>query len=209
MFSYEGWGRKLMLGVAMSLTPVLGPIVLMGWALDVLRNLVKGDANPLPAWTGDDFARWLGRGLGLSVAVLTFLLPVIAVLIIVYACGAIGLAVIGSDSDGFSTVYGLCMACLGFILYFLVGLGALVVFVRYASTDRLDVGLDYAKTFQLVSQNIAQLLIIVILVFIMVIAASIVGVLTLGILFLFVPVYFSLVFAYFGAQLSKQPGFTD
>ena len=209
MFSYEGWGKKLVLGVAMSLTPVLGPIVLMGWALDVLRNMAKGDANPLPAWTGDDFARWLGRGLGLSVAVLTFLLPVIVVLMIIYVCGFIGVAVIGGDSDGLSTAYGLCMACLGFILYFLVGLGALVVFVRYASTDRLDVGLDYAKTFQLVSQNIAQLLIIVILVFLLAIATVILGTLTVGILFLVMPVYFSLVLAYFGAQLSKQPGFTD
>jgi hypothetical protein len=209
MFSSEGWGKKLVLGVAMSLMPVLGPIVLMGWALDVLRNLNEGQSDPLPEWTGDDFARWLGRGIGLSVSVLTYLLPVIVVMMAIYMCGILAVAVAGGDSNGFPDALGYCFACLAFILYFLAGLGALVVFARYASTDRLDVGLDYAKTFQLVSTNIAPLLIIVILGFMMGFAGFILGILTLGIFFLIMPTYYSLVLAYFGAQLSQLPDFAE
>lgn len=209
MFSYEDGIKKLVLGIAMSLTPVLGPIVLMGWTLDVLRNLSQGQPDPLPEWTGDDFARWLGRGLGLSVAILTFLLPVIIVAMILYGCGIAAVSVAGSDSGGTNTAFGVCMACLLFILYFVIGLGALVVYVRYATTDRLDVGLDYARNFQLVSANIASLLIIVVLVLALGVVSIVAGVLTLGVLFLTLPVYFSLVIAYFGAQLSRQPDFAD
>ncbi len=209
MFSSKDWIKKLVLGVAMSLTPILGPMVLMGYALDVLRNLNQGQEDPLPDWTGDDFARWLGRGMGLSVSMLTFFLPVIIVVMVLNVCSTIVLGTIGSGSDALGTMSAFCMCCLAFILYFAVGLGALVVYVRYAATDQLDVGMDYAKTFQLVSANVAPLLIIIVLMLVLWIAYAIVGVLTLGILFLAMPIYFSLVMAYFGAQLSRQPGFED
>jgi hypothetical protein len=181
----------------------------MGWSLDVLRNLNQEEADPLPDWTGDDFARWLGRGLGLSVALLTFLLPVIVVAVILSGCGALSLAALGDDSEGAATAFGVCLFCIFFILYFVIGLGALVVYVRYAATDQLDVGLEYAKTFQLVSANIAPLLIIVLLTLMLGVASVILGFLTVGILFIILPIYYTLVMAYFGAQLSREPGFTD
>jgi len=209
MFSSKDWVKKFVIGIAMSLTPILGPMVLMGYALDVLRNLNQGQEDPLPDWTGDDFARWLGRGLGLSVSMLTFLLPVIIVVMVLNMCGTITLGVAGSGSESLGGIVGLCMCCIIFVLYFAVGLGAMVVYVRYASTDKLDVGLDYAKTFQLVSANVAPLLIIIVLMFVAAVAGAIVGLLTLGILYLVLPVYFILVMAYFGAQLSRQPDFTD
>jgi hypothetical protein len=79
--------------------------------------------------------------------------------------------------------------------------------VRYASTDRIDVGLEYGKNFQLVSANIAPLLIIVLLMLLLWIVGGIVGILTLGLLYLVLPVYSILVLANFGAQLSQQPDF--
>jgi hypothetical protein len=209
MFSSKEWIKKMVLGTAMALVPILGQFVLIGWTLDVLRNLKQKDPDPLPEWTGDDFARWLGRGLGLSVTVVTFLLPVIVIAVILWGCGAIGLSVLGGDGETLGGVVGLCMACISLILYFVIGLGALVVFVRYASTDQIDVGLEYVKNFQLVAANIAPLLIIVVLVLIMFLIGAIVGVLTLGVLFLVLPVYSYLVLAYFGAQLSEQPGFAE
>ena len=209
MFSSDNWLKKIVLGVAMSLAPILGPLVLLGWSLDVLRNLSDEAPDPIPDWTGDDFARWLGRGLGLNVALLTFFLPVLVIVILLTFCSLALGTWVGSEfaeAGGFISV---CLSCLGIILYFLVSLGAQVVFVRYASTDRLDVGLDYAQTFQLVSANIVPLLIITILLIIAAIGVALLGVLTLGIFLLVAPVYFSLIFAYFGAELSFQPGFID
>ena len=210
MFSSENWIKKFVLGIAMSLTPFLGPIILFGYALDVLRNLNQGEADPLPDWTGDDFSRWLGRGLGLTVSMLTFMLPVIAVVMILWICTGVILPLLGADFiQDLGGVFVFCMACLWLILYFVIALAGMVVMVRYASTDRLDVGLDYMKTFQLVGANIAPLLIIVVLMAILGFVSGILGFLTLGLLFLALPTYFYLVMAYFGAQLSKQPGFTD
>lgn len=208
MFSSEDWVKKLVIAIAMSLIPWLGLIVVTGYALDVLRNLNQGKADPLPEWTGDDFARWLGRGLGLSVAALTYLLPAIIVVLIIWFCGVFGMALVGGDSEGLNAAIGICLCCLLVILYFIVGLGALVVYARYASTDQLDVGLEYARTFQLVGENLAPLLIIVIVMFIVGIIAAILGIFTLGVLFLVLPAYLSLVMAYFGAELCRLPGFT-
>jgi hypothetical protein len=209
MFSSKDWPKKFVIAVAMSLIPWLGLIVVTGYALDVLRNLNQGAPDPLPDWTGDDFARWLGRGLGLTVTTLTFLLPAIIVMVAIWFCGAFGIAAVGGDSEGLSAALWLCLCCIFLIMYFVAGLGAFVVYARYASTDRLDVGLDYAKTLQLVGENIGPLLIIVISTLILGVAGVILGFLTLGILFLILPAYYSLVVAYFGAQLSRLPGFTD
>jgi hypothetical protein len=144
--------------------------------------------------------------MGLTVTALTFLLPVIAVFVVIWSCGMIGTATVFSDSNLGGTV-GLCMACLYLLMYFVAGLGALVAYVRYASTDRIDVGLEYGKNFQLVSANIAPLLIIVLLMLLLWIVGGIVGILTLGLLYLVLPVYSILVLANFGAQLSQQPDF--
>jgi hypothetical protein len=84
-----------------------------------------------------------------------------------------------------------------------------VVFVRYARTDQMDVGLDYARTFQLVSANIAPLIIIILLMFALGLATIILTGLTLGVFGLIAPIYTTLVMAYFGAQLARQPGFSD
>jgi hypothetical protein len=202
MFSQEDWVKKFVIGIAMFFIPVLGPIVLSGWALDVLRNLQQGEPDPLPEWTGDDFARWLGRGMGLSVSVLTFMLPVIAVILALFTCGAIAASQAGD-------IVFMCLSCLFLIMYAIAGLGAQVVAVRYASTDRLDVGLDYAKTFNLVMANIAPLLIIVVLMFIMGIIVAILTPLSLGLIIFFAPTYIILVMAFFGAELAKLPGFTE
>ena len=209
MFSSKDWVKKMVIAIAMSLIPWLGFIVVTGWALDVLRNLNQGAPDPLPEWTGDDFARWLGRGMGLSVAILTFLLPVIIIVMIVYFCGVISVAAVGGGSDELSAVLFVCLFCIFTILYLVVGLGALVVYARYASTDKLDVGLDYARTFQLVGANLAPLIIIIVVTFILIVVGGILGVFTLGVLFLVLPAYFSLVLAYFGAELSKLPGFSQ
>jgi hypothetical protein len=209
MFASRDWVKKLVIAVAMSLIPWLGLIVLTGYALDVLRNLNRGAPDPLPEWTGDDFSRWLGRGLGLSVAMLTYLLPAIVVFVAIWFCGAFGIAVIGSESEALNAAFAFCLFCLFLILYIIFGLGALVVYTRYASTDQMDVGLEYAKIFQLVGQYLGPLLTIVILVLIVGIAGALFGVFTLGILFMILPAYFSLVVAYFGAQLSRLPGFSQ
>ncbi len=203
MFSQEGWVRKFVIAIAMFFVPVLGPIVLTGWALDILRNLQQGAPDPLPEWTGDDFARWLGRGMGLSVAVVTFMLPAMAVIFALYACGIIVASQAGSD------IVFMCLGCVFLIVYAIVGLGAQVVAVRYASTDRLDVGLDYAQTFNLVMANIAPLLIIVVLMFVMGIVITILTPLSLGLIMFVAPTYLILVMAFFGAELSKLPGFTE
>ncbi len=210
MFSSENWIKKFVLGVAMSLTPFLGPIILVGYVLDVLRNLNQGQEDPLPEWTGDDFARWLGRGLGMTVATLTFLLPVIAVLFVLWSCLFLVLPALGANlAEKLGGVFALCMFCIWLITYLIIALGALIVMVRYASTDRLDVGLDYVKNFQLLADNIASLIIIIVLLLVLGIVGAIAGIFTLGLLFLVLPLYFALVLAYFGAQLSRQPGFVD
>ncbi len=209
MFSGRDWIKKIILGAVMGLVPILGPIILIGWTLDVLRNLNQGQPDPLPNWTGDDFARWLGRGLGLTVAILTFLLPVIVIAFIIFMLGNVLTALVGSQVEELGVILGLCMACIGIIVYLLIGLSAQVVLVRFASTDRLDVGLDYLKTFQLVGANIVPLIIIIVLLLVWGVINFILIIVTLGVFALVSPVLTLLILAYFGSQLSQQPGFAD
>lgn len=209
MFASQAWAKKLILGAVMFLIPILGPIVVMGWALDILRNLTQQQLDPLPDWTGDNFSRWLGRGLGLSVTMLTFMLPVIVVMGVLFACSALTGTLLTGDMAVVNYVLLACISCVGFILYVVILLSAQVVLVRYASTDQIDVGLDYLKTFQLVTTNIVPLLIITVILFIWGIVSALLSTLTLGLFALVVPIYSVLVLVHFGAQLSQLPEFAE
>ena len=49
MFDDEDWPKKLALASVLSLT-VVGIFPVLGWGLEVVRRVAKGDPEPLPDW---------------------------------------------------------------------------------------------------------------------------------------------------------------
>jgi hypothetical protein len=222
LFADPKWLKKLLLAAFVSVLPVLGQIILIGWLLDTLRNIRAGQPYPIPEWSGDDLARWLGRGVAAWVSVMAWILPCALVLGIIFTCGSFGLQVLtggamsavpsggqgaGSLMAGLGTVYIIvlcCFSCVAVLALIIVVLGAMVPYIRFAVTDRMDVGLDYRANFRLLFANIGPFLLILLVAFVALIVVGIVNVITLGIGTFVTTPYISLVFTYLFAGISRR-----
>ena len=63
--------------VLLVVVPVIGPIVLMGYECEIHQRLARAHPRPVPKFSFDDFAIYLGRGLAPFLASLVYSLPMI------------------------------------------------------------------------------------------------------------------------------------
>jgi hypothetical protein len=97
-----------------------------------------------------------------------------------------------------------CLACLLIVVGLIIALGALVPYVRFAATDRMDVGLEYLTNFKLLFANIGPFLLVVLVMLVAGFVMVLLQLVTCGIAsFVTVP-YLGLVFVYLAASLSRK-----
>ncbi|MEB2322430.1 MAG: DUF4013 domain-containing protein [Sorangiineae bacterium] len=61
-FSDRDWLHSVLVGTVISLIPMAGPIVLMGWQSEILQRLVREHPRPIPKLEFSDLSHYLGRG---------------------------------------------------------------------------------------------------------------------------------------------------
>lgn len=181
MFDDPDWVSKLGIGtlvvlVGMILSPVLiglaAVFVVMGYGLDVVRNVMDGKQYPLPEW--EDWGGFLVRGLKLFGVFLIWALPFIVPLIPL----GIGSAMAGSESEVANIFGGLFIAC-GACLSVLYGLFLLLIspaiYIRLARTDRFAAAFDVAKLWAITRDNLANVIIAILLIIVAGVMAAIVA----------------------------------
>ena len=67
------WIKKVLLGALISLIPLVGGFIILGWALAVTREVYQGTDNRVPDW--NDLGGYLVRGLIAAVGVFLWALP--------------------------------------------------------------------------------------------------------------------------------------
>ena len=75
-FEDKGWISKLGLGAVITLVPILN-FAWTGYVVQLIRNVMDGQQEPLPAW--DDFSKKFTEGLVLGLAGLVYSLPMMIV----------------------------------------------------------------------------------------------------------------------------------
>jgi len=123
VFQDPDWLKKVGIAAAVFLIPLVGPIILMGWGLEITRRVINNDPEPLPDWS--DFSGLLQKGLRAFVVSLAYMLPVILILICGQIANAVAIAGLSnSDSDTAGIVITIvvsCMMCLVSILAIAAG----------------------------------------------------------------------------------------
>lgn len=79
-FDDQEWTPKLLITVVISLIPIVN-FAALGWALDLIKNMMAGVQNPMPDWNdiGDQFVqRWIA-GLLLAVGIFIYYLPLLII----------------------------------------------------------------------------------------------------------------------------------
>lgn len=91
-FSYitkdREWVKKVLIGGLLSLIPIVGSLIVNGFMMRIMRNVVHNDPDPLPEW--DNIGGDLTNGFLGAVGVIIWMLPIIIILICVQLFGAVG-----------------------------------------------------------------------------------------------------------------------
>jgi hypothetical protein len=134
-FEDKNWLTKIGIAGLLLLIPILGQIIVAGWAVEIARRVIHREAELLPDWS--NFGDLLVKGLKVFVIGLVYSLPVI--LLQVCLQGGLTAAFSNADTDtqNMLGIFTACLGCVAAILGFALGLLASVAMGKFAATDDL------------------------------------------------------------------------
>ncbi len=159
VFQDPQWLKKIVIGGLLSIIPIFGTFVTIGYWIRVAQGVANGYELPLPEW--DDFGGDFIRGLKAFVALIVWAIP----LIILFTCGAIPFSLAGNSSNGAVSAFGvlfgvgfygiatLCSLALAFVAPVIVG--------RVVMQNSVNAAFDFSTIINESRANAVPLLIIV------------------------------------------------
>ncbi len=153
VFEDKDWFKKLAIMGLISLIPILGQIVLVGWMIDIIKKVIRHEPVTLPDL---DFGGQLSRGFSGFVVGLVYALPVIVLSIIQSIVMAVTTG--GANNDNTGAVGGVMVAvsiCFG-LVYFLYSLVLYFIYPiaygRLADTGKISDALKFGEVFGLIKK---------------------------------------------------------
>jgi hypothetical protein len=167
VFEDDDWVSKVLLTALISTIPILN-IALYGWVIELIRNMLDGYENPMPAWT--NFGEKFTDGLAYVVASFVYNLPIIVLSILLAIAASL------SESRGAEMV-AVSLACLISIVaiaYAIVAnAGLFIGMVRYARNPALSAYFAVVENLRLALAHISTLLMLILMI---VVVSLIIGV---------------------------------
>ncbi len=160
VFQDPDWLKKTIIpGLVGLLIPVVGQLVLLGWALKVTLNVVRNNPNPLPnmefgADLGRGFKAWV-VGLVYSLPMLIFYLPIIILTVIAENSGEQSMAAIVA-------IAGICFGFLMLLYGIVMGLMLPAAYAKVAVEDTIGAGLAFGEIFKMVKSNLVTYLLVLV-----------------------------------------------
>lgn len=167
VFEDERWLGKLLLAAAITLIPVFGGMVIVGYGIAVLRNVRAGDSRPLPSWNriGEHFVDGLFFWLGMLVYAIPLLILICPIALVWV------LPAIAADNRELTRVMGgiaglisAGLGCLSFLYMLFLWVLNPVLRIRYAETGELAACLRFGEILQFLARHIGQLIVVQLLV---------------------------------------------
>lgn len=149
IFEDPDWVKKVALVAVVSLIPLVGWLVLVGFMLDVTRRVINRDPRPLPELNfGEQLGlglKYLGASLGYAVPILILQLPII-----------IGSSVLTDGSDASTNIILALSVCCGglvFIYSILLGLVLPAAIGNMAAQNKVGAAYKFSEVIALVRAN--------------------------------------------------------
>lgn len=189
IFDDERWGIKWVITalfiflMGISFFTIIGPLLvamlLAGYTVALMRNVSRGDARPLPEW--DHFGDKFMDGLKVTVALFIWSLPAM----ILWFPNWIASMFLGDDGSGALALLMLCLSCFALLYSIFLAIATPAIFVSFAEKGTFGSALDLERISHIMRKHLAEIVIIVVVLFIVSILASVVGMLLclVGLLF--------------------------
>lgn len=177
MFEDPDWLKKLGIGTAVGLVGILLSvgliglvplIMLLGYTVDVTRNVLAGRERPLPEW--EDWGGFLSLGFKVFAAIFIWSLPAILLSIPMAVGGAVTDQ--GSGSEAIGIMIMVCGGCLLFLWALFVTLLTPAIYVRIAATDRFSSAFEFGRLWAFTRDNIGNVIIALLLLIVVGVLAS-------------------------------------
>lgn len=158
VFEDPDWIKKVLIGGLLSLIPVFGWFVVLGYWIRVAQNVSNGHDLPLPLW--DDFGGDFIRGAKAWLAVMVWAIP----LIILFLCGWIPFAVAGNRSgpvSALAALFGIGFYGIGSLLAIAIAFITPVIVGRVVGRDSVAAAFEFSQIVSEARSHVVPLLIIV------------------------------------------------
>jgi hypothetical protein len=160
VFEDEDWIMKILLAAVIAFIPIVGPLAVAGWGVEIAKRVIHKDPEPLPNWS--DFVNYLIKGLVVLLIGFVYMLPVI----LVQSCGS-GAIIAGSESGDYAletagNIVMICFSCLTFIYAVLMGVIIPAAIGNYASTGEVGAGFRFGEVFGLIKAAPAAFLMVLV-----------------------------------------------
>jgi len=195
----EEWFKKILLGGLISLIPFVGQFYLMGYVLEVLRNVLNGREVPLPEVT-EDFGAKLLSGLLLAVITFVYFLPLMVISVFL-GIGASRITGLVENADQIGTVVAAWSGCFGCL-----STGLLLPFAwsKYAESGEFAQAFKLGEIVGLLRENLGQAVIVMLISALAGMIAALAGMVLCVIGMIFTTFYAQLIGAYLYGALYRQ-----
>lgn len=176
VFDDRQWISKLLIAILMSVLAflILPALILQGYLLAIVRRVMNQDNEPLPDWT--DWGKLLKDGFFVMVGILVWTLPFLIVLLIGVAT-TVGFGSMSNESlaAAGATGGGLLVACLGVLFAVALFFITPALYIQYAIKDEFGALFRFGEIFDIIRNNLADILIVFLVTMVASIAISLVA----------------------------------
>jgi hypothetical protein len=145
------WIQKVGIAALILIIPILGQIIVLGWALEVTRHIINGEPEVLPDW--NNFGDFLGKGFQAFVIAFAYSLPVVLVSSCFQGLNSVLLNSNNDQAQAIGTaigVVGICVSCISILYDIALGLVLPAALGNFAATGQLSSGFRFNEVFGLV-----------------------------------------------------------
>jgi hypothetical protein len=155
VFSDTEWIKKVLLAAVISLIPVIGQIVVLGWSLTIAKRVINQEAELLPDWSS--FGDYLGLGFKATVVTFVYMIPVF-----VLTLPPSLLAGFAEDETllTIASIVSILCSCLTIIYGIGISLLLPAAMGKVAATDSIGAGFKLGEVFGMVKNNISAYLMV-------------------------------------------------
>jgi hypothetical protein len=209
IFEDPEWVTKILIGGLVILGAVLlSPIlvgfffvfVIMGYGIDLLKNVRDGVDRPLPAW--DQWGDRAIKGLKLFVILVVWSLPSIILSVI---SGIIS-AIAGNNSDlqGLVALVSICTGCVSFIWGILLALAYPAIYKGFAQTEEISSGFRFGGILAFTQKNLGDIIVAILIGLVAGLVAAVAGTILCLIGLLFTAFWASTVQMHLYGQIARR-----
>ncbi len=152
IFQEEDWIKKVLIAAVLLIIPIIGWIIVAGWAIEITRRVIRNETPLLPEWS--DFSKFIIDGLFVLLIGFIYSLPS-SILSGIIQGANIGIQNMqGGEGDStvsiILAVVSVCVGCFAFIYGIAIGIGLPAVYTNFAMKGGFGSAFQFKEIFAMI-----------------------------------------------------------